>query len=160
MSASVFQIVAVGVGTCIVFDLWQRVFAIFTGIPPSNWAMVGRWLLGVLSGKGLIARDLAAQPARRNEAAAGWALHYVVAVGYAVIYAALMQAGWLVAGPGDGLIFGVVSVVVPWLFFMPALGNGMMARLTPNPLKTCAVALIMHALFGVVLGGGFALLAA
>jgi len=35
-----------------------------------------------------------------------------------------------------------------------------MARLTPNPLKTCAVALIMHALFGVVLGGGFALLAA
>ena len=159
MSTDVFQIVAVGVGTCIVFDLWQRVFAIFTGIPPSNWAMVGRWLFGVLSGKGLIARDLAVQPARPNEAAAGWALHYVVAVGYAVIYAALMQAGWLGAGPVDGLLFGLVSVVVPWLFFMPALGHGMMARLTPSPLKTCIVALIMHALFGAALGGGFALLA-
>jgi len=160
MSTSVLQIVVVGVGSCVIFDLWQRVFAIFTGIPPSNWAMVGRWLLGVLSGTGLIARDLAAQAPRPNEAAAGWGLHYAVAVGYAVIYAALMRAGWLGAGLGDGLIFGLVSVVVPWLFFMPALGNGMLARLTPNPPLACAVALIMHAVFGLALGGGFAVLAA
>ncbi|MGB1357181.1 MAG: DUF2938 family protein, partial [Candidatus Puniceispirillaceae bacterium] len=93
-----------------------------------------------------------------REAAAGWALHYVVAVGYAVLYAALMQAGWLRAGLVDGLIFGIISVVVPWLFFMPALGNGVMARLTPNPPLACAVALVMHAVFGLALGGGFALL--
>jgi hypothetical protein len=160
MSTGVFQIIVVGVGSCVIFDLWQRVFAIFTGIPPSNWAVVGRWLLGVLSGAGLVARDLAAQPPRPNEAAAGWALHYVVAVGYAVIYVVLMQAGLLGAGLVDGLIFGLASVVVPWLFFMPALGNGMMARLTPNPPLACAVAVIMHAVFGLALGGGFALLAA
>ena len=159
MSIVLFQIIAAGIGACIIFDLWQRVFAILTGIPPSNWAMVGRWLLGLLGGQGLIARDLAARPARTNEAAAGWALHYVVAVGYAVIYAALMKAGLLAAGLGDGLIFGVISVVVPWFFFMPAMGNGMMARLTPNPPLACAVALMMHAVFGLALGGGFAVLA-
>ena len=159
MLISLGQILVVGIGACIIFDLWQRVFAIFTGIPPSNWAMVGRWLLGLLAGQGLIARSLAAQPARPNEAAAGWALHYVVAVGYAVLYAGLMQAGWLRAGLMDGLVFGLVSVVVPWLFFMPALGNGVMARLTPNPPVACAVALVMHAVFGLAVGGGFALLA-
>ena len=158
MSTIMFQIIAAGVAACIIFDLWQRVFALFIGIPPSNWAMVGRWLLNLLAGNGLIARDLAAQPARPQEAAAGWALHYVVAVGYAVIYAVLMQAGWLRAGLVDGLIFGIISVVVPWLFFMPALGNGVMARLTPNPPLACAVALVMHAVFGLALGGGFALL--
>lgn len=159
MSISVGQILVAGIGACIIFDLWQRVFAVFTGIPPSNWAMVGRWLLGLLAGQGLIARDLAVQPARPNEAAAGWALHYIVAVGYAVLYAGLMQAGWLRAGLVDGLVFGLASVVVPWLFFMPALGNGVMARLTPNPRLACAVALVMHAVFGLALGGGFALLA-
>lgn len=159
MSISLGQILVVGIGACIIFDLWQRVFAIFTGIPPSNWSMVGRWILGLLAGQGLIARSLAAQPARPNEAAAGWALHYVVAVGYAVLYAGLMQAGWLRAGLMDGLVFGLVSVVVPWLFFMPALGNGVMARLTPNPPVACAVALVMHAVFGMAVGGGFALLA-
>lgn len=160
MSISVGQILVAGIGACIVFDLWQRIFAIATGIPPSNWAMVGRWLLGMMAGQGLIARDLAARPARPNEAATGWALHYVVAVGYAVLYAALMQAGWLRAGLVDGLIFGLISVVVPWLFFMPALGNGVMARLTPNPPRACAVALVMHAVFGLALGGILALLPA
>ena len=159
MSIVLFQIIAAGIGACIIFDLWQRIFAILTGIPPSNWAMVGRWLLGLLGGQGLIARDLATRPALPNEAAAGWILHYVVAVGYAVIYAALMKAGLLAAGLGDGLIFGVISVVVPWFFFMPAMGNGMMARLTPNPPLACAVALMMHAVFGLALGGGFAVLA-
>jgi hypothetical protein len=158
MSTIMFQIIAAGIGACIVFDLWQRLFAMFTGIPPSNWAMVGRWLLGVMGGQGLIARDLAARPACRNEATAGWVLHYVVAVGYAVLYAGLMGAGWLHASLVDGLIFGLVSVVVPWFFFMPALGNGMMARLAPNPPLACAVALVMHAVFGLALGGGFALL--
>jgi len=159
MSMIVFQVIAAGIGACIVFDLWQRVFAVFSGIPPSNWGMVGRWLLGLLGGRGLIARDLAARPARPNEAVAGWILHYVVAVGYAVLYAVLMQAGWLGAGLVDGLVFGVISVVVPWFFFMPAMGNGMMARRTPNPPLACAVALVMHAVFGLALGGGFALLA-
>ena len=160
MSTIMFQVIAAGVGACIIFDLWQRLFAIFTGIPPSNWGMVGRWLLGVTGGQGLIARDLSARPAHRNEAMAGWLLHYVVAVGYAVLYAGLMQAGWLRAGFIDGLIFGLVSVVVPWFFFMPALGNGIMARLAPNPRLACMVALVMHAVFGLTLGGGFALLGA
>jgi len=159
MSMIVFQVIAAGIGACIVFDLWQRVFAVFSGIPPSNWGMVGRWMLGLLGGRGLIARDLAARPALPNETMAGWILHYVVAVGYAVLYAVLMQAGWLGAGLVDGLVFCVISVVVPWFFFMPAMGNGMMARRTPNPPLACAVALVMHAVFGLALGGGFALLA-
>ena len=53
-----------------------------------------------------------------------------------------------------GLVFGVVSVLVPWLFFMPAMGNGIMASKTPNPKVACAIALMMHSLFGLSLGVG------
>ena len=57
-----------------------------------------------------------------------------------------------------GLVFGVVSVLVPWLFFMPAMGNGIMANKTPNPKVACALALMMHTLFGLSLGVGFSML--
>ena len=59
-----------------------------------------------------------------------------------------------------GLVFGVVSVLVPWLFFMPAMGNGIMASKTPNPKVAYALALMMHSLFGLSLRVGFSTLLA
>ena len=155
MALDFLRICIVGVGACIVFDLWQRGFARLTGIPPSNWSMVGRWLLRLLSGGGLFQHDLAAASAVPGERRAGWILHYFVAIGYAAVFAVMMQLGWLRAGVVDGLIFGIVSVAVPWFFFMPALGNGVMASRTPNPPVACAMALMMHSVFGVSIGFGF-----
>ena len=153
------DIILAGVGACVIFDVWQRALQRMTGIPPSNWAVVGRWLIGLTTGHGLIQAGLAQRPAHPRELPAGWTLHYVVAIGYAALYAMMMEAGWLTSGALDGLLFGVASVVVPWFFFMPATGNGMMARLTPNPRLACILALKMHAIFGLALGMGFAILA-
>jgi hypothetical protein len=50
-------------------------------------------------------------------------------------------------------------VAVPWFFFLPCLGKGMLARLAPNPPLVCALALMMHSLFGVSIGLGFAVFA-
>jgi hypothetical protein len=155
----VVQILIVGVVACAIFDLWQRVFQKITAIPPSNWAMVGRWGLGLITSGQLIARDLEFQAERKNELAVGWLVHYSVAIGYAAVYAELMHATILQAGLIDGLIFGVISVVVPWFFFLPCLGKGMLARSTPNPPMVCAVALMMHSLFGASVGLGFAVFA-
>ena len=155
----IIQILIVGIVACATIDLLQRLFQKLTAIPPSNWAMVGRWSLGVMTNGQLIARDLESQAERQNELAVGWLVHYGVAIGYAAVYAWLMQANILQAAFGDGLIFGVLSVAVPWFFFLPCLGKGMMARLTPNPPLVCALALMVHSLFGVSIGLGFAIFA-
>ena len=112
-----------------------------------------------MTGGQLIARDLESQADRKNELAVGWLVHYSVAIGYAAVYAWLMHATILQAGLIDGLIFGVISVAVPWFFFLPCLGKGMLARLAPNPPLVCALALMMHSLFGVSIGLGFAVFA-
>ncbi len=153
------QIVIVGVGACVVFDVWQRIFHWFTSIPPSNWAIVGRWTIGLLTGGQLMVRDIELRPKRRNELGVGWFVHYCIAVVYATTYMFLMRANILAAEFADGLLFGVVSVVVPWLFFLPCLGKGIMGRLTPNPLLVCAMALMMHSIFGVAIGLGFSFFA-
>ena len=112
------QIVIVGVGACVVFDVWQRIFHWFTAIPPSNWAIVGRWTIGLLTSGQLMAHDLELRPNRRNELGIGWCVHYGIAIAYAAIFMLLMKANILAAEFADGLLFGVVSVVVPWFFFL------------------------------------------
>ena len=112
-----------------------------------------------MTGGQFIARGLESQAERKNELAVGWLVHYSVAIGYAAVYAWLMHAAILQAGLVDGLIFGVTSVGVPWFFFLPCLGKGILARLTPNPPLVCALALMMHSLFGVSIGLGFAVFA-
>ncbi|NBT69522.1 MAG: DUF2938 family protein, partial [Betaproteobacteria bacterium] len=51
----------------------------------------------------------------------------------------------------DGLIFGAISVVVPWFYFMPCMGKGVMGKLTPNPSKTCMISLSNHLVYGVAI---------
>ena len=155
----VIEIIIVGVVASAIFDLWQRIFQKLTAIPPSNWAMVGRWSLGLMNEGQLFARDLESQAERKNELAVGWLVHYSVAIGFAAVYAWLMHATILQAGLIDGLIFGVISVAVPFFFFLPCLGKGILARSMPNPPLVCGLALMMHSLFGVSIGLGFAVFA-
>ena len=148
----------IGIGSCAVFDLWQRLFQVFTTIPPTNWSLVGRWFMGLISGGRLFANQLAEQPKEKYETVAGWFVHYAVAVVYAGVFGFLIDLGFLHSTPVDGLAFGIASVVVPWFFFMPAMGNGVLANKTLNPILSCALALMMHSIFGLSLGIGFSIL--
>ena len=58
----VFQACVAGIFATIVLDLWQRVLFAATGIPPTNWAFVGRWFAYIPRGR-LVHRPIAATPA-------------------------------------------------------------------------------------------------
>ena len=118
--------------------------------------MVGRWSLGLITNGQLIALGLESQAKRKNKMAVGWLVLYSFAIGYAAVYAWLMHATILQAGFIDCLILGVISVAEPWFFFLPCLGKDMLACLAPNPPQVSALALMMHSLFGVSIGLGFA----
>ena len=111
-----------------------------------------------MSNRQLIARQLSQQPEAKHETPTGWTVHYVFGIAYAYVLFILVQLGIFEPTITHGLVFGVVSVLVPWLFFMPAMGNGIMASKTPNPKVACALALMMHSLFGLSLGVGFSML--
>ena len=152
---SFFTICVVGVLACAILDLWQRILLLVTKIPPSNWAMVGRWLFLFLKSMLWVQRDLSAQPPVRNELYIGWLFHYAVAILYALFFFFLFSEGMLSLSLRDGVVFGIISVIVPWFFFMPAMGAGILANKTPNPPLACILALIAHTLFGGALGAFF-----
>ena len=149
------ELILIGIASCVVFDLWQRFFERFTSIPPSNWAIVGRWFIGLISNGRLMANQLSEEPEEKHETTVGWIVHYGVGIFYAYVFAVLVQFELVKPTIIDGFLFGVASVVVPWLFFMPALGVGILANRAPNPRLECALALMMHSIFGLSLGIGF-----
>ena len=108
----------------------------------------------------MIASQLSQQPKAKHETPTGWVVHYAVGIVYAYVLFILVQLGIFEPTITHGFVFGVASVLVPWLFFMPAMGNGIMASKTPNPKVACALAFIMHSLFGLSLGVGFSTLLA
>ena len=105
------QIVIVGVGACVVFDVWQRIVQRFTKIPPSNWSLVGRWAISLLTNGQLLARDLELQPERQIELGVGWLVHYVIAIVYAAIFMLLMRINILTVGFADGLLIHLNEVI-------------------------------------------------
>ena len=76
---------------------------------------------------------------------------------YAGVFGLLIHKGFLNSTPLDGLAFGIASVC-RGCFFMPAMGNGLLATKTPNPILSCALVLMMHSIFDLSLGIGFSIL--
>lgn len=112
-----FEIIAVGIFSCVIFDVWQRIFKLLTGIPPSNWAMVGRWLINLIKSHQIFVENITTVKSYDSELKIGWLFHYFVAILYAFVYFLLMRLGIINPGVVDGFIFGVISVIVPWFFF-------------------------------------------
>lgn len=156
----VLQLVAGGVAGCLFMDIWQRIFYLLSGNPPSAWNIVGRWAYELATKGRLVNPNIENVPALSFELPLGWVFHYLVGCGYAAIYLVLMQAGYLTTSVVDGFIFGAASVVVPWFMFLPCMGKGMLARNTPVPLKVCTIALITHIIFGIGIAFGIQLVAA
>lgn len=133
------QILVAGVVGTAILDLWQRVYHLATGLPPSNWAMIGRWVGHFRDGQ-FVQADIGKATPVPNEAALGWIVHYVVGIGYAAVYLLLMRC--VFAAPPDlvsALVFGAVSVGVTWFVMEPILGAGAMAGHVPAAVRAKVV---------------------
>ena len=155
---SVGVIFIVGILACGVLDLWQRCLLFFFKVPPSNWAVVGRWLIYFIRSKRWVQSEITKQVRIKNELYIGWAFHYFVAIIYALFYFFLYTKGLIGFELTEGLVFGLFSVIIPWFFFMPAMGAGLLGRRTPNPTLACILALGSHGIFGSALGLFFKLI--
>ena len=56
------------------------------------------------------------------------------------------------------IIFGLISVVIPWFFFLPITGKGFMGNKTPNPNLTKLLSTCSHVVLGIFLAVGFSFL--
>ena len=150
IEANAFQgAIVVGLGATLFMDLWALLLQRAFNIPSANYCLVGRWLSHMPEGTFAHA-SIGAASQKRSECAVGWVAHYVIGTMYALVLVALMSSGWL-ARPTllPAMLFGIGSVLVPYLVMQPLLGLGIAASKTPRPMQARLRSLMAHATFGV-----------
>lgn len=140
--------VLIGTGATAITDaaaiLATRVF----GIAPSNYALVGRWLVHVAHGR-FRGAAISASPRAVGERAIGWVAHYVIGLAFASIVLMIGGIDWLRRPTlGLALSVGIGSVAAPFLLMQPGMGLGIAASRTPNPPAARLRSVVTHAIFG------------
>jgi hypothetical protein len=140
--------VVVGLGATLFMDLWALFLNRAFSIPSANYCLVGRWLRHMPEGTFMHA-SIAAAPQKRSECAVGWIAHYVIGTVYALVLVAFVSGSWL-ARPTllPAMVFGIGSVLVPYLIMQPSFGLGIAASRTPNPTQARLRSLMAHTAFG------------
>jgi hypothetical protein len=141
--------VVVGLGATLFMDVWALLLKRAFSIPLANYCLVGRWLRYMPEGT-FVHASIAAASEKRSECAVGWVAHYVIGVVYALVFVALMSGSWL-ARPTvlPAMLFGIGSVLVPYLIMQPSFGLGIAASRTPRPTQARLRSLMAHTAFGV-----------
>ena len=130
-------------------DLWALLLERAFRIASPNYCLVGRWFCHMPQGTFTHASIANASP-KHLECAVGWISHYLIGAVYALMLVALVSGSWL-ARPTllPALLFGVGTVLVPFLIMHPSFGLGVGASRTPNPTQARLRSLMAHSAFGV-----------
>jgi cytochrome b561 len=130
-------------------DLWALFLNRTFSTPLANYCLVGRWFRHMSEGTFVHASIASASP-KRFECTVGWIAHYVIGAAYALMLVALVSGNWL-AQPTlfPAVLFGVSTVLVPFLVMHPSFGLGIAASKAPNPTQARLRSLMAHTAFGV-----------
>lgn len=141
------SIVAIGCGATLIMDAWLVVLRRL-GVQTLNFAMIGRWAGHLAQGRFAHASIAKAAPVQ-GELALGWAVHYLIGIGFAGLLVALAGSRWIEAPTlVPAILFGIASVAAPLLVMQPAMGLGFFASRAPRPLPNCLRSLVNHTVFG------------
>jgi hypothetical protein len=146
---SFLSAIVVGVGATLFMDLLALFLKRTFRIPTPNYCLVGRWVSHMVDGTFKHA-SIAAATQKHSECTVGWIAHYVVGVVYALLLVVFVSGSWL-AQPTlfPALVFGVGTVLVPFLIMQPSFGLGIAASRTPKPTEARLRSLMAHTAFGV-----------
>ena len=140
--------VVIGLGATAFMDGVAWLQRIFLKVPSLNYALVGRWIIGMFKGQ-VFHQTILQSPPRRFEALVGWVFHYAIGVVFVALMLAFMGADWLNAPKvWPPLLVGVLSLCAPFCVMQPAFGFGVAASKTPSPWVARRRSLIAHVSFG------------
>src|SRR5262245_50650405 len=141
--------IVIGLGATLFMDLWAVFLKRAFNVSSANYCLVGRWLRHMEGG---VFRHpkIAAAAAKPLECTVGWIAHYAIGAVFALALVALLTPQWL-RSPTlmPALIFGIVTVAIPFFIMHPSFGLGLASSRAPNPTQARLRSLMSHAVFGV-----------
>jgi hypothetical protein len=149
LALSITSAILMGLGATLTFDLGTLFLKYIFKITPSNICLVGRWILYMPEGT-FRHSNIASTPQKRAECMVGWIAHYLIGIMFASVFIGLTGNNWLQnPTPIPAIVFGVVTVLAPFLIMQPAFGFGLAASKSANPREARMRSLMNHTAFGV-----------
>lgn len=140
--------VVVGLIATIVMDLVAWIRQRFFGIQPLDYALLGRWVLNLPTGK-IAHHPIMASESKRGERALGWVVHYAIGISLGWLFMVLVSPTlYPLPFLRFPLYFGVATLVLPWFVMQPAFGFGIAAAKTPDPARARLHSAIAHVAYG------------
>ncbi|MBL8079874.1 MAG: DUF2938 domain-containing protein [Anaerolineales bacterium] len=148
LALSSVSAIILGLGATLTFDLWALFLKYAFKVTPSNFCLIGRWILYMPEGI-FKHSNIASAPEKNAECTVGWIAHYTIGVIFASIFVAIVGDNWL-QHPAliPAIIFGVVTVLMPLFIMQPAFGLGVAASKTAKPTQARLRSLMNHTVFG------------
>ncbi|HTQ75399.1 MAG TPA: DUF2938 domain-containing protein [Burkholderiales bacterium] len=141
--------IAIGLGATLFMDLWAVLLKRVFNLASANYCLVGRWLRHMEGGV-FKHPSIAAAAKKPAECTVGWIAHYAIGVLFALGLVALATPQWLQSPTlVPALVFGVVTVCIPFFIMQPSFGLGLASSKAPNPRQARLRSLMSHAVFGV-----------
>ena len=149
LSLSLIGTILIGLGATLTMDLWALFLKRAFKIASPNYCLVGRWLR-YLPGGTFRHSNIASAPQKSAECIVGWIAHYMIGITFAIVFVALVGDNWL-QHPTliPAIVFGVITVLMPFFIMQPSFGLGFAASKTPNPTQARLRSLMNHTAFGV-----------
>lgn len=146
---TVKEVVLAGIFSTIIMDIGY-VFIKVTGIVKGSMEpqFLGRWILNMFKGE-LIQENIRTATEMSLEKPVSLIVHYLTGVVLLGVFFWLRKSiKMFPASKAMGLVFGWVTVVLPWFFFYPCIGFGFMGLDTPEGSNNIVYSLIYHSFFG------------
>ena len=141
--------IVVGLGATLFMDVWALIMKRALDVPLANYCLVGRWICHMPDGT-FMHTNIASTPEKPLECLVGWGFHYVIGAVYALVFVAIVSDSWLsLPTLLPAVLFGLASVLVPYLIMQPAFGLGIAASKAPQPKQARLRSLMAHTAFGV-----------
>jgi hypothetical protein len=144
----IVRAVVVGIGATLVMDAWGIALRRGLGVATLDYALVGRWLGHMRTGR-FAHRSIAAAPPVLGERVIGWTAHYATGVLFAALLLAASGVDWSRQPTlWPALLAGVLTMAAPFLVMQPGMGFGIAASKTPRPNVARLRSLVTHTVFG------------
>lgn len=149
LTLSLISAILIGLGATLTTDLWALFLKRAFKISSPNYCLVGRWLRYMPEGI-FNHSNIASAPQKSAECTVGWIAHYLIGITFAIAFVAFVGNNWL-QHPKliPAIIFGVVTVLMPFFIMQPSFGLGLAASKTSNPMQARFRSLINHTAFGI-----------
>ncbi|MFY8325123.1 DUF2938 domain-containing protein [Pseudoalteromonas sp. ZZD1] len=141
-------VVVLGIGATLLLDVWSIVLAKVFAVSSLNFCLVGRWVSLMRTGQ-FRHTAIGKATAQNKECALGWVIHYLIGIIFALVFLIIMPSNWSYSPSfWQALLFGLITVCIPFFVMQPALGLGIAARNTKKPVHARAKSCASHCVFG------------